>query len=399
MLSLSGVFPRAGDERLGLFVKSRLAALSRRVPVRVVCPVPWIDLSRGRIELPALDAKSPGDQSGLEVDYPVWFYPPGWGTWNGLFMARALQGRLARCRRSFDFQLIDAHFGHPEGIAADRLARHFRVPFTVTLRGNETMHASHPKIRLLMAESLQRAAAVICVSSPLRDFALSLGVDAERAHVVPNGIDAAVFRPHPREETRQQLRMDPDSLHVLSAGYLIARKGHHRVVNALAEVRRQGVPAQLWIVGGPGREGDCQEEIRNAVERLGLAPFVHLTGSVGPAELARYMAASDVFCLASEREGWPNVVNEALACGTPAVAFDVGGVPQMLPGDQYGIVVPPANDAALTAALCTALRRGWDRAAIARWGAGRSWEAVAAQVADLFRTIVGESIAPPDRLS
>jgi glycosyltransferase involved in cell wall biosynthesis len=97
------------------------------------------------------------------------------------------------------------------------------------------------------------------------------------------------------------------------------------------------------------------------------------------------MSAADVFCLASSREGWPNVVHEALACGAPAVATDVGGIQDMLPSPEHGIIVPAGNHAELTMALGRALSRQWDRGRIAAWGKSRSWTEVAAETADVLR--------------
>jgi glycosyltransferase involved in cell wall biosynthesis len=102
------------------------------------------------------------------------------------------------------------------------------------------------------------------------------------------------------------------------------------------------------------------------------------------------MSAADVFCLASTREGWPNVVHEALACGTPVVATDVGAVPDLIPEPCYGLVVPVNDEAALEAALQTALHKDWDRPRIAAWGQRRSWEQVAREVFDEMQNVVAE---------
>jgi glycosyltransferase involved in cell wall biosynthesis len=106
------------------------------------------------------------------------------------------------------------------------------------------------------------------------------------------------------------------------------------------------------------------------------------------------MTAADVFCLASSREGWPNVVNEALACATPVVTTDVGGAPDMVPGEEYGFVVPAGDGEALGAALRRALTKDWDRKAIAAWGGSRSWSNVAAETFEVLhaaaRATIGE---------
>jgi teichuronic acid biosynthesis glycosyltransferase TuaC len=113
---------------------------------------------------------------------------------------------------------------------------------------------------------------------------------------------------------------------------------------------------------------------------LGLADHVHFVGGVPPEVLAEYMSAADVFCLASSREGWPNVVHEALGCGTPVVASDVGGVPDLIPSQDYGTIVPIGNQEELETALRNALLHEWNRPAIAAWAQSRSWQQVASEV-------------------
>jgi glycosyltransferase involved in cell wall biosynthesis len=106
--------------------------------------------------------------------------------------------------------------------------------------------------------------------------------------------------------------------------------------------------------------------------------------------LAELMSAADVFCLASSTEGWPNVVNEALACGTPVVATDVGAVRQMIDSDRYGSVVPVRDGEALAEALRAALTGRWDHEAISARGRSRSWSLVAEEVLEQMRAVLAE---------
>jgi glycosyltransferase involved in cell wall biosynthesis len=392
ILSFSTVYPRPTEPRFGIFVRARLQKLAVLADVAVVAPVApieygspnqrWFDLSR--TPLRRMD-------DALRVEHPRWFYPPLFGWSHSWWLARCAQGSFGRLQQEFPFQVIDAHFGHPEASAAFRLARKFGVPFTVTLRGNETFHAEDPRKRRRMAEALKAAARVIAVSEPLKDFAIELGVDPQRAVVIPNGIDSAVFHPRDRSAERQRLGMVDSELHILTAGYLIERKGHHRIVETLAGLQGHGRPVRLWIVGDPGAEGDFASEIRRRVSRCGVQANVTFVPAVPAAELACYMSACDLFCLATSREGWPNVVNEALACGAPVVATNVGGVPAMIPGPRFGLIVPPGDSAALGDALARALSIEWDRDAIARQGLSRSWEQVAKEVYEQLRAVTIEN--------
>lgn len=393
ILSLTTVFPRPDEPSFGVFVERRLAALARLAEVRVIAPVPLVEGNGGRIRLPARQTPRRQQRGPLSVEHPRWFYPPGLGSSHAWWLAARLRPCLTRLGRHFPFELIDAHFGFPEGAAACSLAAAAARPYTVTLRGNEPAHARSPLKRRQMAKALRRASAVIAVSTSLREFAVALGAAPERCFVIGNGVDPSVFYRRPRAEARARLGMREGRIHLLSAGYLIPRKGHHRLAALLPALHAAGFEAELWIVGGPGREGDARPELERVIAQNRLGPFVHMVPPVTPEKLAEFMSACDLFCLASTREGWPNVLHEAMACGAPAVATRVGAVEDLIPSGDYGAVVPPTDDQALLEAILCALRRRFDREAIARRAAARTWEHVAREVHDVVETILSGSVS------
>lgn len=389
ILSVSCVFPNSIQPGLGPFVRSRLQQVATRAELKVVAPVGVVDYSASRATWGRLcTVPERGWDGPVEVFHPRWFYVPG-GTWlNPFCLAAQLVGRLARLRKSFPFQIIDAHFGFPDGIAAACLSKALGVPFSVTLRGNETMHARAALTRSLMRWTLRRASCVIAVSGRLRDFAIALGASPDCVKTIPNGIDTALYFPRDRAECRRKHGILPDERLILSVGALIERKGHHRAARALRALLDRGIRASLLIVGGPGPEGRFEDKIREVVAELDLSRDVIFFGHANAQTTAELMSAANVLCLASTREGCPNVVNEALACGTPVVATDVGGVPDMLSSDQLGYVVPADDQSRLEEALGCALRRTWDRQGIAASGQSRSWAAVAREVLTEFEKVV-----------
>ena len=176
---------------------------------------------------------------------------------------------------------------------------------------------------------------------------------------------------------------------MVSAGELIEAKGHHLVAEALKALLDEGYDAELLIVGSVGRGGSRFEKtLRRRVLELGVTKRVRFIGFVDRDGMAELLSAADVFCLASYTEGWPNVVNEALACGAPVVATHVGGVPSMVTSEHYGFVVPPRDVPALRDALRQALSRPWSRQAISNWGHSRSWQQVAREVIDVMQSAV-----------
>jgi glycosyltransferase involved in cell wall biosynthesis len=386
ILSLSCLFPTSLDPNQGLFVERRLQHLAEMAEVKVISPfavVHYGNTNGRKIRLAGLPCRQ---QENLSVLHPRWFYPPLGGISTGFWLFLQLLPVVARLRAEFPFEIIDTHFGHPEGIAGALLSRALRVPFTMTLRGNEPKHSRSRLGRFWIAWALRRASKVFVLSERLRQFAIGLGADPARVTIVPNGIDAAVFFPRDRAACRLKHGFAADRPLLLSAGALVERKGHHRILRALAAMAPDRRP-QLAIVGGPGPEGSYAEQLVRLAATLDLGKWVRFLGPVSPTAMAELMSAADVFCLASTNEGWPNVIHEALACGTPVVATDVGAVPEMLAGGRYGCVAPVNNPAALEKALAEALERDWDRTAIAAWGCARSWRQVAAEVWEEMKII------------
>ncbi|MBI1787510.1 MAG: glycosyltransferase [Acidobacteria bacterium] len=388
VLSLSCVYPNPSEPSLGVFVRRRLQALSRHDRVTVVAPVGVVDWARGSIRNRQVIPRRRQD-GPIEVMHPGWLYAPGGLAINPVLLFLRLLPLVIGLHRRDRFDLIDAHFGYPDGVAAGMLAATLRLPFTVTVRGNATLPGQYLWRRNAMVWSWRRASAVIAVSARLRDYVMSMGVLGSQVKMIPNGVESLVFHPHDGPKCRRELGIPLDCKVILSAGALIERKGHHRIARALRALVDEGCPAQLVIAGGAGREGRYEDQIRREVRELGLEDRVRFIGTVTPEEMATWMSAADVFCLASNREGWPNVVHEASACGTPVVATDVGGVPDMVPSSDYGFVVPSNDAGALRDTLRTALKKDWDRAAISAWGCSRSWERVAGEVHAEFERIAG----------
>ena len=138
-------------------------------------------------------------------------------------------------RRPFD--VIDAHFAHPEGIAAVLLGRFLRRPVLVTIRGSELRYRRQRSKRFWMSWALRRADRVIAVSDSLRELAIDLGVDPRRVKTVPNGIDADVFFRRDRVQCRLSHGIAADERIILSAGDLAELKGHHRVIAAVKRLK------------------------------------------------------------------------------------------------------------------------------------------------------------------
>ncbi len=375
---LSSLFPSRLQPGAGLFIRERMFRLGQRLPLAVVAPSPWFPLQwlirRWR---PGFRPGAPRYelQAGHDVWYPRFISLPGvLKRLDGWAMALGAWPRLRALRRAGRLDVLDAHFGYPDGFAASRLARWLGVPVTITLRGTEVRHAADPVLRPLLARALHDADRIFSVSESLRQTALGLGVPPERVRVVGNGVDPQRFRPIDRAEARTTLGLPVDAPVLVSVGGLCERKGFHRVIECLPALHAEGIDAHLIVVGGPSPEGDWTERLHDQVHQLSLQGHVHFTGPVPPDDLHRVLSAADVFALATRNEGWANVFLEAMACGLPVVTTDVGGNAEVVCRPELGTVVPFGDAAALTTALQAALHRPWDRAALRAHAEANAWD-------------------------
>jgi glycosyltransferase involved in cell wall biosynthesis len=172
----------------------------------------------------------------------------------------------------------------------------------------------------MVLRAAQRAAASIAVSAALKDVMVGCGMAAPRITVLRNGVDLARFRVLDHAALRHRLGLEQPTL--LSAGNLIELKGHHLVIDALPSL-----PNWRLVIAGTGA---LEAALKQQVAQRGLTDRVRFTGALSQQHLIEYYNAADALVLASSREGMPNVVLEALACGLPVIATAVGGVPEIL---------------------------------------------------------------------
>lgn len=375
---LSSLFPSAARPVAGLFIRERMFRVGQRLPLVVVAPSPWFPLQRLIARWrPGFRPAPPREesQSGTPVWYPRYFSVPGvLKRLDGWLMALGAWPRLRALRRAGRLDILDAHFGYPDGFAAMILGRWLNVPVTITMRGTEARHASDETLRPLLARALIHADRVFAVSDSLRQVALALGVLPDRVLVVGNGVDLERFRPDDRVHSRIALGLPVDAPVLVSVGGLCERKGFHRVIDCLPSLWELGADAHLLVVGGPSPEGDWTNRLQAQVHALGLAERVHFTGPVLPQDLYRVLSAADAFVLATRNEGWANVFLEAMACGLPVVTTDVGGNADVVCRPELGIVVPFGDSVALTGAMHAALSRAWDRDGIRLYAEANTWD-------------------------
>jgi glycosyltransferase involved in cell wall biosynthesis len=205
--------------------------------------------------------------------------------------------------------------------------------------------------------------AMVVSRQQLRDTARSGRASPARFHVVPNGVDVALFAPGDRDAARRSLGLGNGIL-LATVGRLNHEKGFDVALRALARLARDEPELRLLVVG----DGEERRPLERLALRLGVADRVELVGAQPHERVAAYLVASDAFLFPTRRdEAGPLVLPQAMACGLPVVASRIGGITEVLQpddGDPVGILVRPGSVDELAAAVRRLVRDPELRAAL-----------------------------------
>jgi glycosyltransferase involved in cell wall biosynthesis len=386
LLTFSTLYPNAAQPNHGIFVENRLRHLvaSGAATSTVVAPVPWFPSRDARFGEWARCAAAPAEEMrhGLRVLHPRYAAPPRLGMYTGPWaLLRAGRAALAQLLAEGErFDAVDAHYLYPDGVAATWLAREVGLPVVITARGSDTSQLPRFAVpRRLIGATLREADALIAVSAGLAEGLIALGATPGKVTVLRNGVDLATFAP-PADRSALRVELGLSGPVVLSVGHLIERKGHQHIIGALAELPG----ASLLIVG----EGPERAALGALAERLGVAKRVHLLGARGHGELAKLYGAADVLVLASTREGWANVMLEAMACGTPVVAGPAWGSREAISAPEAGLVLDEVGPGPIAQALRQMLAHPPSRRATRTHAERFGWGETTRGQAELFTNLL-----------
>ncbi|RJG01891.1 glycosyltransferase family 4 protein [Noviherbaspirillum sedimenti] len=387
LLTFSTLFPNAEKPNHGIFVETRLRYLlaSGKVQSRVVAPVPWFPSAHPRFGRYAGYAKVPAVESraGIEVQHPRYVLPPKVGmTLAPFLLAQSVKPTVRRIiDAGYDFDLIDAHYFYPDGVAAVMLGRHFNKPVVITARGTDiNLIPQYPLPRTQILWAGRRAQGMITVCNALKEEIVGLGIDADRITPLRNGVDLQRFQPVDRATVRAALGMTGFTL--LSVGLLEPRKAHDLIIAALP-----ALPDTRLMIAGSGPE---RARLEALAQQLNVSGRVRFLGALPQTELRNYYGAADAMVLASSREGWANVLLESMACGTPVVASNVWGTPEVVAAPAAGILMAERTPQGVADAV-RKLRENYPAHEATRSYAEKfSWDDTTAGQIALFDKILGE---------
>jgi teichuronic acid biosynthesis glycosyltransferase TuaC len=392
--TITTFFPHAADRYRAVFVENLVRAMGRRCPIDVISPLPFAPPLRA---FPAWYQQSQIPRreviDGIEVEHPRYVVMPKLELASGLTYAAGVLPTLRRLGREASDLVLHAHCAFPDGVGVALAARRLGLPYAITAHGSDiNVYAERQTLAWQIRWALAGAGAIIAVSGALSSKISRLlgaaAADAPLHHIPCAGYDPTVFFPRAGAELRSELNLRPEARLVIFVGQLVPIKGVDRLIEAWRLLQADGRcgPADRLIVIG---EGKCADELGRQAAGANLSDTVIFAGGKPQATVARWIAGANVLCLSSHNEGTPNVIVEAFASGVPVVAFQVGGISELIQPDVNGLLVPAGDTPALAAAIAATLGRTWDPDRIRQTVARSTWDAIADATIDVLSKVSG----------
>jgi teichuronic acid biosynthesis glycosyltransferase TuaC len=392
LLTFSTLYPHAARPNHGIFVENRLRHLlaSGEATSTVLAPVPWFPSRAACFGDWALNARAPPAETrhGISILHPRYPVIPKVGMsaapWLLYRAMVPVVGRLLAEGHRFD--AIDAHYIYPDGVAATWLGRRFGLPVVMTARGTDVNLIPRYRIpRRLIQGAIRDAAALIAVSAALKQVLIELGAPDEKVTVLRNGVETGLFHP-PADRAAARAALGLKGPALISVGGLIERKGHHRTIEAMRQL-----PDFDLIIAGEGPE---RARLLGLIAEYGLGYRVRLLGPRPHKELPALYGAADASVLASSREGWANVLLESMACGTPVVAANIWGNPEVVREPAAGVIYEPNTPDGIADGVRRLFGSLPDRAATRAYAEPFSWDETTEGQLALFQRVVRPPGAP-----
>jgi glycosyltransferase involved in cell wall biosynthesis len=349
VLAMTSLFPNPYQPVLWSPNRLQLSWLAKKVPVRVIAPIPWTTERAGRHRSGNLTKETRRFTiDNLDVEQPTYWFPPGvWRSSYGRWFRWSVRSVFERAVREFQPTVIFAYWAYPDGWAAVKLGHEHNLPVVIQVMGSDVLQLAHVKGRTAgTAEALREADGVWAVSQDLANHVIQFGAKPERVKLIYDGVDTSRFHPGSQAEARARLGLDPTKKIILFVGNLVPVKAIDRLLLATEQLATRRSDLHVAILG----QGDLQPKLESLTATLQCRSMITFYGSKPQETLPDWYRAADVFALPSDSEGVPNVLLEASACGLPYVASHVGGIHEI--ADRgHGTLVPVGDVTALAAAL------------------------------------------------
>ena len=376
---VTNLYPSSVEPVRGLYIAQLAQRLRNYYDIQVIAPIPWLPHWLATRWRKGSSAPVVEQIDGITVHHPRYVAIPKILRFShGYTFAYTVRRALTSIRKDFRYSLISVHWMFPDTFGTVRAAARSGIPIVAHALGCDINdYLRYPLRRKMIGWALKRCAAVVTKSSEIESSIVTLGVRASRVRTIHNGIDRSRFRRRNSAADRRELEVPSDKKLVLFVGNLSPEKCVDSLLKAFAEAlpRREGL--LLWIVG----DGPLRSALTQIARDLEIDHATRFHGQITHGRIPAFLAAADVLCLPSLREGCPNVVLESLAIGTPVAASSVGAIPEMAANSKICFTSEPADIQGLANNLVRAIDLPDDTDRSFQWP---SWDDNARAISEVF---------------
>jgi len=283
------------------------------------------------------------------------------------------------------FNLVHSYFIWSSGYVGVRLKEQFNVPLVITGHGYDVyiLPFIDESWKNLITTTINNADHIITVSNKNKEILKSLKTKTPIT-VIPNGYKKDLFYPMNKNMCRTQLGIPLNKKILLTVGNLVEIKGHKYLIDALKLLKKRRNDFICYIIG----EGILKFALQKQIQHNELNENIKLIGWVSHEEIPVWMNAADLFILPSLNEGNPTVMFECLGCGRPFIGTCVGGVPEIITSENYGLLCEPANQKDLADKILIALEKDWDKEKILEYAKQFMWKNIAKKIMGIYKLLV-----------
>lgn len=351
VLVISHMYPSTFNNVFGIFVSEQVKALVKHgVNIKVISPVPLTPFPINRInekwyrysKIPKFE-----NRDGISVYYPRYITFPKalFFDSSGERMYRGIKELIQNIYNGYKFDLVHAHAALPDGYAAMKIAKDFKVPFVVTIHGQDLYITinKNAKCKMIIQRVFEQAHRVMVVSNQLKRIAKNNIGLGDKTIIIGNGIP--IDKIH--HLGRQNINIGNKNIILLSVSYLIERKGIDFNLKAFSKILSK-YPNLKYIIIGDGVE---KKRLQDLAEKLGIYEKVEFLGMLSHEDVMKKMAEADIFSLPSWNEAFGVVYIEAMAHGKPVIGCKGEGIEDFVEDRKTGMLVNPKDTDSLVKAI------------------------------------------------
>lgn len=376
-LFCSHMFPNGNNPFAAPFMSERAKALSRHLDIDIIAPVSYFPFIKSNLP-PIVETFDE-----LTVFHPRYLGMPS-SLWNFRWMSYYLMCRSFWKNKTPLCDIAHIEWIYPDAYAIIRYLNRFHVKTVGVVHGNEAIgYFENHHHRKLYKKAIQALDRVIAVSNDLkRKMIDEYSVLEHNIFVIHNGVNLSKFPMMDQFEARNELCLPINRTIGVCIARLSSEKNLNYLINAISLLQNRA--PLIYIVGS----GPLRKSLESLCDSLNVMDYVKFVGPVPHSEIYKWLNSADFFCLPSQREGCPVVIHEALACGLPVVATNVGAIPDIVCKEEYGVLCSHSNAKSLCNTILEAMHKPWDKTKISLYGRNFTWEKVALQTIEVFKEVL-----------